>query len=56
MIIALAIRLLLTLAFHAVRMFGVWVVNLFVDAFIDMLDEWVTKWIDSKQQIVVVSQ
>ena len=56
MIIALAIRLLLTLTFHAVRMFGVWVVNLFVDAFIDMLDEWVTKWIDSKQQIVVVSQ
>ena len=56
MIIVLAIRLLLTLTFQAARMFGVWVVNLFVDAFIDMLDEWVTKWIDSKQQIVVVSQ
>ena len=56
MIVALAVRLLLTLAFHAVRMFGVWVINLFVDALVDMLDGWVTKWIESRQQIVVVSQ
>ena len=56
MIIVLMTRFFLTLAYHAARMFGVWIVNLFVDAFMEMLDGWVTKWIESKQQIVVVSQ
>ena len=56
MLIAIAVRFFLTMALYAARMFGVWVVNLFVDALLQMLDDWVMKWVESRQKAVVVSQ
>jgi len=41
---------------YAARMFGVWVVNLFIDALLQMLDDWVMKWVESRQKTVVLSQ
>ena len=56
MLIAIAVRFFLTMALYAARMFGVWVVNLFIDALLQMLDDWVMKWVESRQKAVVVSQ
>jgi hypothetical protein len=54
MILIIAIKLMILLAYHGTRVFGVFITNALVDAIFDRLESWSTN--RAQPEIVIVQQ